>query len=60
MQSVGARDKRITRLEALPSRPGGVEWQRTGETFGGQWARLNTEGRGHYLRSADTRIEMLK
>ncbi|MEW9555251.1 recombinase family protein [Nonomuraea sp. NPDC050783] len=60
MAQISALDERIAKLEAMPSRPAAIEWQPTGETFGEYWGRLDTEGRGQFLRSAEVRIEMLK
>ncbi|WP_436759421.1 recombinase family protein [Streptosporangium sp. V21-05] len=51
---------RRKRLAALPSRPAGVEWQGTGETFAEHWAGLNVEGRGRFLRAAGVRVDFLR
>ncbi|MEU4577250.1 recombinase family protein [Nonomuraea sp. NPDC023979] len=60
LAQITALDERIAKLETMPSRPSSIEWLPTGETFGEHWSRLDTEGRGRFLRSAGVRVEVLK
>jgi site-specific DNA recombinase len=49
LKTLGALDSRIARLESLPTREAGFEYQETGVTYQESWDTLDVEGRRQLL-----------